>query len=145
MEFSVKDFFSKCGQIRSFLGKSKDILKDTLNEKPCFTSSGLIKLAYAKEIQLNYKASPSKGALRKKCSKNMQQIYRRTPMLKCDFALRHGYSPVNLLHIFRTSFYKNTSVRLRLSIRASRKSGGSKEPNQKVLTNSKFQKMSIKI
>ena len=53
-------------------------------------------------------------------------------MLKCNFALRHGYSPVNLLHIFRTSFYKDTSVRLRLSIRASRKSGGSKEPNKNV-------------
>ena len=30
-------------------------------------------------------------------------------MLKCDFKLRHGCSPVNLLHIFRTPFYKNTS------------------------------------
>ena len=28
---------------------------------------------------------PSRGALRKLCSENMQQIYRRTPMLKCDF------------------------------------------------------------
>ena len=25
-----------------------------------------------------------------------------------EIALRHGCSPVNLLHIFRTSFYKNT-------------------------------------
>ena len=41
----------------------------------------------------------------------MKQIYRRTPMLKCDFnfTLRHGCSPVNLLHIFRTPFPKNTS------------------------------------
>ena len=39
-------------------------------------------------------------------------------MPKCDFgmlckfieiALRHGYSPVTLLHIFRTPFPKNTS------------------------------------
>ena len=33
-------------------------------------------------------------------------------MAKCDFnkvALWHGCSPVNLLHIFRTSFRKNTS------------------------------------
>ena len=40
-------------------------------------------------------------------------------MLKCDFnklqsnfieiALRHGCSPVNLLHIFRTPFPRNTS------------------------------------
>ena len=28
---------------------------------------------------------PSASALKKKCSENMQQIYRRTLMLKCDF------------------------------------------------------------
>ena len=28
---------------------------------------------------------PSIVLLIKRCSKNMQQIYRRTPMLKCDF------------------------------------------------------------
>ena len=49
-----------------------------------------------------------------RCSENMLQIYRRTPMPKCDFnkaeiTLRHGCSPVNLLHIFRTLFYQNTS------------------------------------
>ena len=26
-----------------------------------------------------------RGVLRKKCSENMQQIYRSTPMPKCDF------------------------------------------------------------
>ena len=29
---------------------------------------------------------PSRGVLRKMCSENMQQIYRRTPMPKCDFS-----------------------------------------------------------
>ena len=28
---------------------------------------------------------PSRGVLRKRCSEKMQQIYRRTPMPKCDF------------------------------------------------------------
>ena len=28
---------------------------------------------------------PSRGVLKKRCSKNMRQIYRRTPMPKCDF------------------------------------------------------------
>ena len=52
-------------------------------------------------------------------SGNMQRIYRRTPMLKlisikllCNFneiILRHGCSPVNLLHIFRIPSPKNTS------------------------------------
>ena len=30
---------------------------------------------------------PSRGVLKKRCSENMRQIYRRTPMPKCDFAL----------------------------------------------------------
>ena len=28
---------------------------------------------------------PSRGVPRKRCSENVQQIYRRTPMPKCDF------------------------------------------------------------
>ena len=52
-----------------------------------------------------------------KVAEDMQQIYRRTPMPKYDFnkvaksqiKLRHGCSPVNLLHIFKAPFYKNTS------------------------------------
>ena len=28
---------------------------------------------------------PSRGVFRKKCAENMQQLYRRTPMPKCDF------------------------------------------------------------
>ena len=33
----------------------------------------------------NKKKQVSRGVLRKRCSENMQQIYRRTPMPKCDF------------------------------------------------------------
>ena len=43
--------------------------------------------------------------------KGIQQIYRRTPMSKCDFnkvTKRHGCSPVSLLHIFRALFPRNT-------------------------------------
>ena len=32
-----------------------------------------------------YKSRFIKGVSRKRCSENMQQIYRRTPMPKCDF------------------------------------------------------------
>ena len=32
---------------------------------------------------------PSRGVLRKSCSKNLQQIYRRTTMPKYDFTLRN--------------------------------------------------------
>ena len=63
--------------------------------------------------------TPFKGVLRKSCSENMQEIYRRTPMPKCNFnkvasnfveiTHCHGCYAVNLLHIFRTSFPENTS------------------------------------
>ena len=66
---------------------------------------------------------PSRGTIKKRCFGNVQQIYRRTPMLKCDFnknfieiTLRHWCSPVNLLHIFRTLSLKNTSRWLLLII-----------------------------
>ena len=66
---------------------------------------------------------PSRGVLKQRCSENMQQIYRRTPMPKCYFnkvatvlkSLRHVCSPVNLLHILRTPFPRNTSGQLLLT------------------------------
>ena len=61
-----------------------------------------------------------------RCSENILQIYRVTPMPKCDFnrllsnfieiALRHVCSHVNLLHTFGTHFLKNTSEGLLLCI-----------------------------
>ena len=33
-----------------------------------------------------YQKEPSGGAFSKRSSENMQQIYRRTPMPKCDFS-----------------------------------------------------------
>ena len=67
----------------------------------------------------NRQKQPYIGALKKRCFENIPQIYRRTSMPKCDFneilcnfieiALWHGCSPVNLLHVFRTPFPRNTS------------------------------------
>ena len=61
----------------------------------------------------------SAGVLKKKCFENMPQIYRRTPMPKCDFnkfakqlCWNHTSAIVpscNLLQIFRTHFPENTS------------------------------------
>ena len=61
-----------------------------------------------------------RGVLRKRCSKNMQQIYKGSSMPKYDrefieIALRHGCSLINLLHIFRTDFLRNTSEGLLLT------------------------------
>ena len=66
----------------------------------------------------NFRKQPSRGVLKKRCSENMQQIYRKTPMSKCDFkkVALHGCFPVNLWHIFRTPFRKNTSGRLLLQL-----------------------------
>ena len=37
------------------------------------------------DIKFYFQKQPSGGVLRKRCSENIQQIYRRTPMPKCDF------------------------------------------------------------
>ena len=70
---------------------------------------------------------PFRGVLMKKCSENIQEINRRSPMPKCDFnkvvnnfikiTLRHGCSPVSLVYILRTPFPKNISGELFLFIR----------------------------
>ena len=75
--------------------------------------------------QLIRKIATSRDILRKRCSENTQQIYRRTPMPKCDFNkvarqlywahFGMGY-PVNLLHIFGVSLPKNTSGELLLHL-----------------------------
>ena len=41
-------------------------------------------------FDLLYQKQPCRVVLRKKCSENMQQIYKRSPMLKCDFN-KEGY------------------------------------------------------
>ena len=73
--------------------------------------------------KINAQKQPSRGVLMKRCSENMQQIYRRTSMPKCDFnkvalrqiALWQECSSVNLLHVFRTPCCKNTSGELLLN------------------------------
>ena len=34
----------------------------------------------------HWQKQPTRGVLKKRCSENLQQIYRRTPMPKCDFS-----------------------------------------------------------
>ena len=65
-----------------------------------------------------FRSSPLDEFIINKVSENMQKTHRRTSELKCDFnkvggnfieiALRHGCSPLSLLHIFRIPFPKNT-------------------------------------
>ena len=70
-----------------------------------------------KQTSWKYKSlqkQTSRGVLRKRCSGNIQQIYWRTPMPKCDFnkVAKHGCSAVNLLQISRAHFPKNTHIAL---------------------------------
>ena len=78
------------------------------------------------EVRWKLKRQPSRGILIKRCSKNILQIYRRTLIPKCDFnkVAKQLYwnhtlawcSAVNLRHIFRTPFPKNTSEKQLLKL-----------------------------
>ena len=79
-----------------------------------------------KNLRTKLQKQPSRGVLRKRCSENMQQIYSKhqgrsaiSVKLPCNFieiTLLHGCSPVNLLHVLRAPFLKNTSRRLLLKL-----------------------------
>ena len=72
------------------------------------------------KLYLNIRSSPQevfigKDALKICCKFTGEHSYRRAISIKlfCNFieiTLRHGCSPVILLHIFRTRIYKNTSA-----------------------------------
>ena len=42
-------------------------------------------MTYYSHKNANRQKQPVRGVLRNRCSENIQQIYRRTPLLKCDF------------------------------------------------------------
>ena len=78
-----------------------------------------LKVTFSVGLEFHLQKQPPRCVPRKRYSENIQQIYRRHPCrsaisikLLCNFletTLRHGFSPINLLHIFRTPFLKNTS------------------------------------
>ena len=109
MQTQLQQFYKYTANVSSFL-----LLK--------ITTKSIHFLSAKKKIQ----KQPSRGVLRKRCSENMQRIYRRHPCRSAisinlirnfiEITLRHGCSPVNLLHIFRTPFPKSTSGWLLLKI-----------------------------
>ena len=62
-----------------------------------------------KDIVFNLQKQPLRDVLTKRCSENMQQIYKRTPMSRYDFNKAAK-------DIFRTSFLKNNSGGLLLQV-----------------------------
>ena len=110
---SIYEYITK--QLRKYImkGWSLKILKIKLRKVLfLYQKKNFYSKLYQKKKK--YQKQLSRGVLTKRYSENMQQIYRKTPMPKCDFnkveiALRHWCSPVNLLRIFRTPFPRNTS------------------------------------
>ena len=63
--------------------KSKTNFLQRLGQTPSNTKK--LRECKYEQVDKTIQKQPSRGVLRKKCSENMQQIYRRTPMAKCDF------------------------------------------------------------
>ena len=94
MKFSTNDFVSKCEQHAVKYIKTEGWINALIHTiTPSFQCS-LLKFLKTSEKGLKGNGlesfigqkQPPRGVLRKRCSKNMQQIYRRTPMPKCDFS-----------------------------------------------------------
>ena len=94
------------------------MVKCLMNNSVCVLSSDYSVYYILLHVALYFQKQSPRCVLSKRSSKNMQQIYRGTLLLKCDLnlqsnfieiTLRHRCSPVNLLHIFKTPFSKNTS------------------------------------
>ena len=49
-----------------------------------FLAEDICQLSFFKKANFSKQKQPFKGVLRKRCSENLQQIYRKTPMLKYD-------------------------------------------------------------
>ena len=63
-------------------------------------------------VSLLFQKCPSRGVLRKRCSENMQQIYRRTPMPKCDFnKVASNFNEIILWHTMEGCFLLPTFVK----------------------------------
>ena len=60
-------------------------LDDAVGTLKTKNSFPVLSLTLDKKIQILIQRQPSRGVLRKRCSENMQQIYKRTPMPKRDF------------------------------------------------------------
>ena len=101
-----------------FYGKS-----GSLTVKQCIVSflKSTVLLFLSKGIMIVVRSGlqkqPSRGVLRKRCSENKQQIYRKTFQINfIEIAIPHGCFPVHLLHSSRTPVYKNTQGELLLTI-----------------------------
>ena len=105
-KYEICKFFIKCSECRvKEMRKSKADLETKLKllGSSLYNDACVFEYNQCKKQQ----KQPPSGVPRKRCSENMQEMYRRTPMPKCDFnkvavALSHGCS-VNLHHLVAAS------------------------------------------
>ena len=96
-----------------------------MNEEKADIASMENNKGYIKESYCYIQKQPARCVFRKRCSENIQQIYRRTPMPKCDFnkVAKQLYSNRTLAWVFSCKFaayFQNTSEGLLLYISESR-------------------------
>ena len=132
INFNWKSYLStqskiwKLGLVKWRLQCVKQYWKIFDNPQFCFRSFSSWKWYFAFRTT---GSSLSRVFLEKRFSENIQQIYRITPMPKCDlnkfeilimlkFHTSAWVFSVNLLHVFRTPFLINTSGRLPLERRS---------------------------
>ena len=129
MLFSIFCISLGCTCERQFLYFMPIVVKDSRKQEKhyCYVTHPfkhnqhqmLARMLYSRLEQWFLQKQPYRDVLSKRCSENMQQFCRRTPMLKCKsikllcnfckITFRYGCSSVNLLHVFRKPFSKNTS------------------------------------
>ena len=114
---SKNNFFEKFGKIPKKILMSKFFLNGFCNFSVALLCRTTANIYLWNKFHLSSKKSnqkqPSIYVLRKRCSENMQQIYRRTPKLTCGFnkvALQRFWNCTSwwLLFYKFTAYFQNT-------------------------------------
>ena len=70
----------------------------------------------ADEYVRNDQKQPSRGISKKRCSENMQQTYRRTPIPKCDFnKVAKEYIDIICVNIMKVSVSRQFDIKLNMT------------------------------
>ena len=102
---ALKGYFQRSLGEKSISKRWSDKLLFFLFSSFCSVFWSFFNISYPEAVL--HRKQPS----RKRCSENIKQIYGTESKQLCNFieiTFLHGWSPVNLLYIFRKPFYKNT-------------------------------------
>ena len=82
-------FFSLLKTTSDHMSSTEPTKLKTSSASPSSTSEAVFRTSMNSECKKdrfeNSQKQPSRGVIKKRCSQNMQQIYRRTPMPEYDF------------------------------------------------------------